>query len=111
MSLNESQEVVNVCLEIAKSIKHRGLMLNERYLHHYFSHVLQEKWNLMNLLEAKARIDLHPKWPTYKKQTNLLYGQYVNQEGSYVPARMELLVLLILQLATTINRKSESNFH
>lgn len=85
--MNKSQEVVELCLEIANSIQHRGLMLNERYLHHYFSHLLQEKWNLMNLTDAKEEIELHPEWPTYKKQTNLCYGQYVKEGGKYLPSK------------------------
>jgi hypothetical protein len=85
--MNKSQEVVELCLEIANSIKHRGLMLNERYLHHYFSHLLQEKWNLMNLTDTKEEIELHPEWPTYKKQTNLCYGQYVKEGGKYLPSK------------------------
>ena len=37
-----ARDVLKVIVNIAQSIRHRGLMLNERYLHHYFSHQLQD---------------------------------------------------------------------
>lgn len=60
-------------------------MLNERYLHHYFSHLLQARWNLLNLTEVDQKTKLHPEWPTYKKQTRLLYGRYKKENGKYQP--------------------------
>ncbi|KUK15866.1 MAG: hypothetical protein XD53_0700 [Petrotoga mobilis] len=38
----KTKDVLKVILDVAQSIKYRGLMLNERYLHHYFSHLLQK---------------------------------------------------------------------
>ena len=61
-------------------------MLNERYLHHFFSHLLQDKYNLLNLTGDKRAIILHPEWPTYKKQTGLPYGRYRKEDGKYRPA-------------------------
>jgi hypothetical protein len=75
--------VAKLILEIAKTIRHKGLMLNERYLHHYFSHLLQQKWDILNLSED-LRLRLHPEWPTYKKQTRLQYGQYAKVNGKYL---------------------------
>ena len=60
-------------------------MLNERYLHHCFSHLLQEKYNLLNLTRDNAAIILHPEWPTYKKQIGLAYGRYRKKNGKYKP--------------------------
>lgn len=60
-------------------------MLNERYLHHFFSHLLQDKYNLLNLTGDNRAITLHPEWPTYKKQTGLSYGRYRRENGKYRP--------------------------
>jgi hypothetical protein len=81
----KAKYVLKVILEIAQSIEYRGLMLNERYLHHFFSHLLQEKYNLLNLTRDNAAIILHPEWPTYKKQTGLAYGRYRKESGKYKP--------------------------
>lgn len=78
-------EVAQLVFQTAKSIKHKGLMLNERYLHHYFSHLLQQRWNMLNLTENYPNIELHPEWPTYKKQTELLFGKYSKKNGKYQP--------------------------
>ena len=43
--------MLEIIVNIAQSMKFKGLMLNERYLHHYFSHLLQERYNLMDLAE------------------------------------------------------------
>lgn len=78
-------DVLNIILEIAQSIKYSGLMLNERYLHHSFSHVLQKKYNLLNLTGDNRAITLHPEWPTYKKQTSINFGRYRREKGIYKP--------------------------
>ena len=80
-----TKEVVKVVLEIAQSLRNSGLMLNERYLHHFFSHRLQTKRNLLNLTGDKDVITLHPEWPTYKKQTGLLFGRYKRKNRKYLP--------------------------
>jgi hypothetical protein len=61
-------------------------MLNERYVHHYFSHRIQEKYGLLCLDEKDAVLGLHPEWPTYKKATCLNYGRYHRKEGKYMPS-------------------------
>ncbi|MBM3212643.1 hypothetical protein FJZ33_10510 [Candidatus Poribacteria bacterium] len=78
-------DVLNAILESAQSIKYSGLMLNERYLHHSFSHLLQEKYNLLNLTGDNRAITLHPEWPTYKEQTSLTFGRYRRVNGIYKP--------------------------
>jgi len=68
-------DVLKVILEIADTIKYRA-MLNERYLHHFFTHLIQEQQHkILNLTEDDA-IKLHPEWPTYKESTGLCYGRY-----------------------------------
>lgn len=81
-------EVVQLILEIAKSIRHKGIMLNERYLHHYFTHLIQQKENILRLSEDSPKIKLHPEWPTYKKQTGLQFGQYLHAKGGFQPDPM-----------------------
>jgi len=81
----KTKAVLKIILDIAQSIGHSGLMLNERYLHHFFSHLLQDKHNLLNLTGEKRVITLHPEWPTYKKQTSLFYGRYKKENGKYKP--------------------------
>lgn len=70
---------------VAESIQHDGLMLNERYLHHHFSHLIQKKHDPLNLRGDKRAIVLHPEWPTYKKQTGLCYGRNRRENGKYRP--------------------------
>jgi len=80
----EANEVLKIIFQIAKSMKYSPTF-NERYLHHYFAHLLQEKYNLLNLRENTDAIGLHPEWPTYKKQTKLFFGRYKKKDGKYRP--------------------------
>jgi len=80
-----ARDVLKVIADIAQSIRHRGLMLNERYLHHFFSHQLQDKYGLLDLTGEGDAITLHREWPTYKTQTGLLYGRYKKENGEYRP--------------------------
>jgi len=82
----EAKDIFGIILGIANSIKNRGPMLNERYLHHFFSHLIQQKYGLLSLNEKDSVICLHPEWPTYKKSTCLKYGRYRNQNGKYMPS-------------------------
>nr|CBH38662.1 hypothetical protein BSM_21390 [uncultured archaeon] len=78
----KTKEVLDVILDVAKSIKYSGLMLNERHLHHFFSHLLQEKYNLLNLTGDNKAITLHPEWPTfgrYRREEN------INKQKVYKP--------------------------
>ena len=79
--------VLHIVLDLAQSIKNHGGMLNERYLHHDFTHQLQNKYDLLNLTNEKTKIILHPEWPTYKKQTDLKYGRYKKNKETkqYLP--------------------------
>lgn len=78
-------DVLKIILEIAQSIRYNGLMLNERYLHHLFSHLLQEDYRLLNITGDDKTIVLHPEWPTYKKQMSLAFARYRKVDGIYKP--------------------------
>lgn len=80
-----TKEVVKVVLEFAQSLRNSDLMLNERYLHHFFTHRLQTMQNLLNLTGDRDTITLHPEWPTYKIQTKLRFGQYRRRNRRYHP--------------------------
>lgn len=61
-----------------------GLLLNERYLHHFFSHCIQcAEPKLMDLLDVATPLRLHTEWPTYKEATGIDCGKYREQEGRY----------------------------
>jgi len=71
--------VLRVIGELAAHFPNHGLMLNERYLHHVFSHALQQagtpdKVNLLDYRGPTPGITLHPEWPTYKESTGLVTG-------------------------------------
>jgi len=74
---------LKVIINIAQSMRYCGPMLNERYLHHFFSHQLQEACDLLDLTGECDAIALHPEWPTYKTQTGLLYSRYKYEDGEY----------------------------
>lgn len=76
------KEVLKIILDIANSIKYSPT-LNERYLHHYFSHIIQVKYRSLNLEGSMLDIHLHPEWPTFKKTAAISYGRYKNKEGHY----------------------------
>ncbi|MCJ7631187.1 hypothetical protein MUP77_02120 [Candidatus Bathyarchaeota archaeon] len=78
-----TRDVLKIVSNIAQSLKHSELRLNERYLHHFFSHVLQENYNILDLTSDTGLITLHPEWPTYKKQTRLFFGRYKEENGKY----------------------------
>jgi len=106
-----TKNVLKVILEIAQSTKYRGLMLNERYLHHCFSHLLQEKYNLLNLTGDNAAIILHPEWPTYKKQTGLVYGRYRKKNGKYKPNANGTAGFIDFAIGDLTNQILRSNSH
>jgi hypothetical protein len=78
----DAKEVLKIILDIANSIKYSPT-LNERYLHHYFSHIMQVKYRSLNLEGSMLDIHLHPEWPTFKKTAVISYGRYKNKEGQY----------------------------
>jgi hypothetical protein len=71
--------VLRIIGELAAYFANHGLMLNERYLHHVFSHCLQQTGapsepNLLVYEGPTDRIMLHPEWPTYKEAAGLMTG-------------------------------------
>ncbi len=77
MSDFKTKDVLEVIVEIALSTKHMDLMLNERYIHHFFSHLWQDRHTSLNLTkDDKTTITLHPEWPTSNKWNELKYGRY-----------------------------------
>jgi hypothetical protein len=68
------QRVLAVIHNLAEKFPNHGAMLNERYLHHFFSHSLQQDENLLHLLGDAGGIRLHPEWPTYKESVGRFDG-------------------------------------
>ena len=52
----EKIKILKLILEIAESIKYRGLMFNERYLHHFFTNQFQAMGSFQNLNDENATI-------------------------------------------------------
>jgi hypothetical protein len=77
--------VLGHVLKICESMGHAGPMLNERYLHHCFSHRVQGEGNALDLSSGPGGFSLHPEWPTCKKSTGLACGRYKFVEGRYMP--------------------------
>ena len=50
--------------------------LNERYLHHAFSHRLQTVAPCLDLAQPHRTLLLHPEWPTFKDATRIAYAKY-----------------------------------
>ena len=50
--------------------------LNERYLHHAFSHRLQTAAPCLDLAQPHRTLLLHPEWPTFKDATRIAYAKY-----------------------------------
>lgn len=90
MNGRERNEIARIVLMIAEDAKNVGFMLNERYVHHWFSYLLRIQpeplgSKMLDLSENNATITLHPEWPTYKRQTGLNYGRYRKQNREFKP--------------------------
>ena len=81
----EATDVLGTVLDIASTLTNRGPMLNERYLHHLFTHRLQGERDLLGLTVGSPIAVLHPEWPTYKKTTGLAFGRYRKVAKQYLP--------------------------
>ena len=86
------ERVIRIFGELAIHFPNHGLMLNERYLHHVFSHALQQAGppddvNLLDYRGPTPGIMLHPEWPTYKESTGLLTGgrYFRNEQKKFMP--------------------------
>lgn len=76
---------LGVIKQIASSARYHGLMLNERYLHHFFSHTFLGAGGMLDLCGETAAILLHPEWPTCKEATSVCYGRYRCTGGKFLP--------------------------
>ena len=71
-------------------LPHPGL--NERYVHHAFSHCLQTVTPCLDLATPHETLLLHPEWPTYKNATSIAYARSATRSfptASRIPARQE----------------------
>lgn len=87
MTDERTSQIVRIICQIAETFRYPSppRMLNERYLHHLFSHRLQDALGLLNLTKEGDTILLHPEWPTSKKATGIACGRYRrNEDGRYV---------------------------
>lgn len=62
--------------------------LNERHLHHAFSHRLLLEGLSLGIDGTPAT--LHPEWPTRKKGAGIWYTTYRKRDGKYVPSDPDL---------------------
>ena len=72
IALKATSEALHIC--------DHGPMLNERYIHHFMSHKLQEHLDLDCLKTMNGKPLLHPEWPTWKKSTGIKCGQYIGRK-------------------------------
>ena len=68
-------------------LPHPGL--NERYIHHEFSHRLQTVQACLDIATPHSTLLLHPEWPTFKKATKLAFAKYRKTVGGYMPVDLE----------------------
>jgi hypothetical protein len=71
--------------ETATLLTFTSEMLNERYVHHYFSHRMQESLRKAKPLDFRNDTQLHPEWPTFKQSTGIDCAAYRNVNGKYWP--------------------------
>ncbi len=81
------KEVLNAVNSLLLDMPLHGMLLNERYLHHFFSHRIQsiEPCPMPLLDPATSSLRFHPEWPTYKEATGIDCGKYQKREGRYLP--------------------------
>lgn len=83
---DEWKDVLDVANSLLLGMPYHGLLLNERYLHHFFSHRIQSALpKRMDLLDPATPLLFHPEWPTYKEATGIDRGKYREAEGRYLP--------------------------
>src|ERR1700721_180852 len=81
------RETLDAINAILLDMPNHGLLLNERYLHHFFSHRIQtvEPCPMALLNPATTSLRLHTEWPTYKEATGIDCGKYRKKDGRYLP--------------------------
>jgi hypothetical protein len=75
VDVSAKKVVIDLVKDISENLHFHGKMLNERYLHHYFSHRLQTELSSIDICED-CDILIHPEWPTWKKSTGIHCGRY-----------------------------------
>ncbi len=89
------KEILWVLAKISESIKFDEA-LNEYYIHHYFTYLLQsEVGNLIDLENPQNSI-LHPHWPTYKRRAHIKYSLYtfaeIREDGGGKSAEIDFTI-------------------
>jgi hypothetical protein len=105
--------IAEIIREIASTVApHRGL--NERYIHHAFSHRVQSVFPCLDLSAPHHTLLFHPEWPTFKKSTRLRYAKYHKVNAAISQKTLTGMsaeqVLLTLLSVPRRNRKLEWNF-
>jgi hypothetical protein len=91
---NLKREIIEI-VEKVNYVKYNDAkgILNERYLHHYFSRQYQQKHagSLDLTVEQIEDMQLHPEWPTWKKARGKdNYGRYRREKDKkYYPAEKD----------------------
>lgn len=78
-------EAVLTAVKDCLGIEFHGLLLNERYLHHFFAYRLQQQIGGLDLTQASEKLVIHPEWPTLKASTDIAYGRYRASDDKYEP--------------------------
>ncbi len=83
-------DVLSAVNSILTEMPYHGDILNERYLHHFFSHLIQSaEPSSIPLLDPDKPLRFHPEWPTYKEATKIACGTYQKAGGMYLPVEAE----------------------
>jgi hypothetical protein len=85
--------ILAILQDIATTLlPHAGL--NERYVHHAFSHRLQTMTACLDLAAPHSTLLLHPEWPTYKNATSIAFAKCRNTtfpdgKNAYMPVNSD----------------------
>jgi len=74
-------QVLEIIRQLAINVEYSPTM-NERHLHHVFSHHLQNRICPISIA-AVPRNQIHPEWPTARQTPSLSFGRYTNTNGAY----------------------------
>ncbi|MEW5821684.1 MAG: hypothetical protein AB1782_15935 [Cyanobacteriota bacterium] len=71
---NINKLVFENIINIASTINNSSI-LNEKYIHHYFTRLMQESFSKIDLVKINTN-KLFPEWPTYNKFVGNEYARY-----------------------------------
>ena len=80
------KQILDIFVNFSDNLPYHGHIINERYIHHSFSHLLQQSYNKLDLFGNTSEIKIHPEWPTSKKATKLQYSKYKKIGKKYFPS-------------------------